>query len=171
VIFLGVDPGLTGAVASLSYDKKLITVSDYARDDSDRICCQSLFNAISAIKDFHSCGNIVCCLEKSQAMPGQGVVGMFNYGCTYGITYATLKLSGVKIIETGPQKWKKEFGLNSNKKAGIVRTKEDSVEKAIELFPSREDSLRRPKKGGGFVMLHGRSDALLMAEYCRRNYK
>ena len=170
MIFLGVDPGLTGGVASLSGDGKLITISDYAKDDSGRVCSQSLSNIISAIKDFHGGEDIICCLEKSQAMPGQGVVGMFNYGCTYGITYSTLKLSGAEIIEISPQKWKKEFDLNSNKKAGIIRTKEDSVEKAIELFPSREASLRRVKKSGGYVMLHGRSDALLIAEYCRRNY-
>ena len=171
MIYVGCDPGLTGGLASLSVGGKLITVTDYARDDLGRICCKSLANVISSIKDFHSCDEIICCLEKSQAMPGQGVVGMFNYGCTYGITYSTLKLSGARIIEISPQKWKKEFDLNSNKKAGIIRTKEDSVNKAIELFPSREESLRTPKKSGGYLLHHGRSDALLIAEYCRRTYQ
>lgn len=170
MIYVGVDPGLTGAIASLSKDCKLITISDYAKDDSGRICCRSLLSSIIAIKHYHNYENIVCCLEKSQSMPGQGVVGVYNYGVTYGITYSTLKLSGAQIIEISPQKWKKEFDLNSNKKAGIIKTKEDSVKKAIELFPSREDMLRRPKRGEGFVMMHGRSDALLMAEYCRRIY-
>ena len=98
---------------------------------------------------------------------------MFNYGKFYGLLYAALLLGDVTIIEMSPQKWKKEFDLNSNKKLGIIKTKEDSVLKAIELYPSREDSLRRPKKNGkeGFINNDGRAEALLMAEYCRRAYK
>ena len=35
--------------------------------------------------------NSICFLERSQAMPKQGVVSMFKYGITYGIILASFK--------------------------------------------------------------------------------
>lgn len=173
MIFVGVDPGLTGAVVSLSENGKLITISDYVIDKTGRICSESLFNIMMAIRNYHCDQKITCCLEKSQSMKSQGVTSMFNYGVTYGIIYSTLKMSGTKIIEISPQKWKKEFGLNSNKKAGVIKTKEDAVEIAAELFPSREDAYKRisSRSKKGYVIYDGRADATLIAEYCRRTYK
>lgn len=172
MVYCGIDPGQTGAIVSLSEDGKLITVSDFEKDDTGRICPLQIKRVIEAIRFYHEEKNYICCLEKSHAMPGQGTVSMFNYGVTYGITLASISLSeaNIQIVEITPQSWKKEFDLNSNKKLGIVRTKEDSVTAAINLFPSRENMLRTPKKKGGYVLKHGRAEALLMAEYCRRKY-
>ena len=167
---MGVDPGKTGAVASLSKDGSRITISDFEIDPLKRIDTISLRRIFTAIRSYHEDDEVICCLEKSQAMPGQGTVSMFGYGVTYGIILATLDLCDIKVVEITPQKWKKEFDLNSNKKLGIIKTKEDSVEMAIKLFPSREEFFRRPKKKEGYVLLHGRSDAILIAEYCRRLY-
>jgi crossover junction endodeoxyribonuclease RuvC len=165
MVFVGVDPGLTGAIASLSEDGKLITISDYVIDKTGRICSESLLNIMMAIKDYHCDQKVTCCLEKSQSMSSQGVTSMFNYGVTYGIIYSTLKIS--------PKKWKKEFDLNSNKKAGIIKTKEDAVDIAIKLFPSREEQYKRisSRSKKGYVIYDGRADATLIAEYCRRTYK
>ena len=169
-VYMGVDPGKTGSVASLSEDGSRITISDFEIDPLKRIDSLSLQRIFDAVKSYHEDNDIICCLEKSQAMPGQGVVGMFSYGVTYGIILATLNLCDINVVEITPQKWKKEFDLNSNKKLGIIKTKEDSVNMAVQLFPSRKEFFMEPKKKEGHVLLHGRSDAILIAEYCRRVY-
>jgi len=171
MVYVGCDPGKTGAIASLSEDGTLITISDFSFDDKGRISAKALLNIINAIKDYHGEPTFTVCIEKSQAMPGQGTVSMFGYGVNYGILYGVITCLGYKVVEISPQKWKKEFDLNSNKKAGIIKTKEDSVNKAIELYPSRESFVRRLKKGktDEYVLNHGRSDALLICEYARRN--
>ena len=92
-------------------------------------------------------------------MPKQGVVGVFNYGIGYGAIRAALQIGMYPFQEITPMKWKKEFAL-------IKKEKEDSVAVAHQLFPNAP--LFRDKRGGGKVILHGRAEALLMAEYCRR---
>jgi hypothetical protein len=171
MIFVGVDPGITGAIVSLSGDGKLITVSDFKQDASKRLDVHHIRNVMEAIVCYHQEADFITCLEKSQSMPGQGSVSIFNYGVTYGILFSSLSLiKNNKIVEVSPKKWKKEFDLNSDKKKGIIRTKEDSVNVAVQLFPSREELFRRPKKKEGFVLMHGRAEAMLIAEFCRRQY-
>lgn len=171
MVIIGIDPGQTGAIASLSPDKRLITVADFQLDECGRIDAAKLWDILCAIKFYHSGAEFKVYLEKSQSMPGQGVTSMFNYGVSYGIIYGVLKAYTFGAInEISPQKWKKIYDLNSNKKLGIEKTKEDSVNKAMELFPQRADMMRRPKKNGkeGYILHHGRSDALLICEYGRR---
>lgn len=172
MIFLGVDPGMQGAISSLSADSKLITISDFPALDK-RIDVLKFKIIIDSVRAFHGKEEIICCLEKSTSRTKQGVTSMFNYGVTYGILYSVLKMSGVKIIEITPQKWKEGFGLISNKKLGITITKEDAVNIASELFPSRAGMFKRmtTRAKKGYVIYDGRADATLMAEYCRRTYK
>lgn len=172
MIFLGVDPGMQGAISSLSADSKLITISDFP-ELNKRIDVLKFKVIIDSIRAFHGCEDIICCLEKSTSRTQQGVTSMFNYGVTYGILYSVLKMSGVKIVEITPQKWKKSFGLISDKKIGKVITKEDAVDVAIELFPSRADMFKRmsARAKRGYVIYDGRADSILISEYCRRTYK
>lgn len=170
MIFCGCDPGLTGAFAAISTGPDLITIYDFQKTPENRISPYDFKEHLDSIFLHHNEESALCCLEKSQAMHGQGIVSAFTYGITYGILYSALVISNYDIIEVSPMKWKKEFDLNSNKKLGIVRNKEDSINVAISLFPEQEHNLRTQKKKGGFILHHGRAEALLMAEYARRNF-
>lgn len=147
-LFIGIDPGKKGGIACIDtqsgicytvpyHDKWLI---DMCRDES------------SGGKTEH----IVCCLEKVGAMPGQGVVSMFSFGQSVGYIKGVLESFRIPYQEITPQKWKREFGLNSEKAA--------SAKVCSRLFPDvsllATPRCKKPHDG--------MTEALLMAEYARR---
>ena len=99
---------------------------------------------------------MVCCVEKVGAMPGQGVVSMFNFGHNLGLIEGLLKAYGISYQMVPPQTWKKEFSLSSDKAK--------SIEVCQKLFPDvsllATERSRKPNDGI--------AEALLMAEYARR---
>ena len=66
MIYLGIDPGKSGALAMIDGDSASVIPFD-ERDYADniRICSE---------------GGAVCCLEHVSAMPGQGVTSVFSFG-------------------------------------------------------------------------------------------
>jgi crossover junction endodeoxyribonuclease RuvC len=141
-IFIGIDPGKSGGIAVIE-DGQARTVP-YSDD--------ALHNDLCRIKP----AGAVCCLEKVGAMPGQGVTSMFNFGVSYGYIMGVLETYRIPYQEIPPQRWKKEFGLNSDKAA--------SVEVCRKLFPDvnllATPRCRKPHDG--------MAEALLLAEYARR---
>lgn len=143
-LFIGIDPGKSGGIAVINTEDK----SSWTVAYSDEKLLQILSRATK-----HSA---ICCLEKVGAMPGQGVVSMFNFGKAYGYIKGVLEAFNIPYQEITPQKWKKEFGLSSDKAA--------SVEVCRRLFPDVELlATPRCKKPHD-----GMAEALLMAEYARR---
>ena len=99
-----------------------------------------------------------CVLEKVNAMPGQGVVSMFNFGQNYGFIQGVLKAHEIPYELVTPQKWKKEFSCTSDKNT--------SIEVCKRLFPNVSlKATDRCKKDHD-----GIAEALLIAEYGRRHY-
>ena len=159
MVYIGIDPGKTGAVAFIDDcqgEPDHISLHDMPLDDSGRVDACGLLNRLQ-----NAGGHVICFLEKSQAMPGQGVTSTFNYGTGYGSILACLQIANVPFQEVHPMSWKKEFTL-------VKKDKSDSVAVASRLFPQAFSRLRREKRGGGEILLHGRAEALLLAEYCRR---
>lgn len=142
-IYVGIDPGKSGAMAVLFPNGNVKTVP---------------FNTASyivTIDDIKS-QEVVCCLEKVGAMPGQGVVSMFNFGHNLGFIEGILQANLISYQLVPPQTWKKEFSLSSDKGK--------SIEVCQKLFPKANllatDRSRKPSDGI--------AEAVLMAEYARR---
>lgn len=142
-MFIGIDPGKSGGIAVIE-DGQARTVPY-----SDEELLRTVWNCNEISK-------VICCLEKVGAMPGQGVTSMFNFGVSYGYIKGVLEAYGIPYQEIPPQRWKKEFGLNSDKAA--------SVEVCRKLFPEvnllASPRCKKPHDG--------MAEALLMAEYARR---
>ena len=151
--YLGIDPGQKGGIALLWSETK--EVVPYSDADLIRIC-RTLYDCVRF-------GNvaleIICCLEKVGAMPGQGVTSMFNFGKAYGYIKGVLESYDIPYQEITPQRWKKEFGLNSDK--------EKSIDVCRRLFPE-VNLLATPKCKKPH---DGMAEALLMAEYARRKLR
>ena len=144
MICIGIDPGVSGALAVLreGRDAQVVTWDPEAYKD-----------ALRAVSVAGECA--VACLEKVSAMPKQGVTSMFNFGENFGYIRGLLEANGIPYELVTPKKWQKEFS---------VTDKNSSVEVCKRLFPGV--SLRRTEK---CKKDHdGMSDALLMAEYARR---
>lgn len=145
-IFIGIDPGKSGGIAYIDTECGISGTEPY----SDK----ALIDLCSS--ESRKGQNVMCCLEKVGAMPGQGVVSMFSFGQSVGYIKGVLESFRIPYQEITPQKWKKEFGLNSDKAA--------SAEVCRKLFPNvsllATPQCKKPHDG--------MAEALLMAEYARR---
>ena len=77
-------------------------------------------------------------VEQVNAMPGQGVTSMFNFGQTFGAIKGVCAALGLPIFFVRPSKWKKHFEL-------INSSKDASRTKVIEMYPSFSKQLAKKK--------------------------
>jgi len=80
-------------------------------------------------------------IEKVGAMPNQGVTSMYNFGYGVGLWHGIITSLGLDFELILPQRWKKHHNL-------IGDTKNQSREKATELFPQCKESWRLVKHDG-----------------------
>lgn len=158
MIYIGIDPGKTGAVAVIGpaglvqvWDcpTMQVRVNNKAKDVADPALMANLLRRVEG-------ENIHAFLEKVSAMPGQGVTSMFTFGTNFGMWQGILAALQIPYTLVTPQAWKKVVmdGMDkSSKDAGRVR--------AIQLWPKCAEQLSRKKD-------IGRADAMLIAEYGRR---
>ena len=90
-------------------------------------------------------------VEQVNAMPGQGVTSMFNFGQTFGAIKGVCAALKLPIYFVRPSKWKKHFEL-------INSSKDSSRTKVIEMYPTLSDQLSKKKDVN-------KSDAILIARY------
>lgn len=145
MIYIGIDPGKKGGVATISEDG----VKVYQWDDQ------------RFIEDMRQHANwldkCVAAVEKVGAMPGQGVTSMFSFGQSYGFILGVLTAFGIPYQLVSPATWKREFGLLKSQKQG-------SVDVCKRLFPGVNllPTERCRKESDGMA------ESLLIAEYARR---
>jgi hypothetical protein len=167
MIFVGVDPGKSGAIAAINAKRKIILVKDYPNSaifgccDIIREIMESKENPVSLLtmpKNRTLGEYIQGAIERAQSMPKQGVRGMFNYGVNYGDWRGCFAMAGIPFEHPTPQMWRK----------GLITTmgtaKNPSIDAARRLFPDAD--LFGPKGGAK----DGRAEALLIAEWLRRRH-
>jgi hypothetical protein len=127
VCVLGVDPGVSGAVAFYFVGHPHgVSVDDVpvAGGHVDPVALSAL------IRNFAPSFAMV---EAVHSMPKQGVASSFNFGMAFGCVRGVIGALQVPLHLVTPGKWKKHFHLTSDK--------EQSRELAIRLFPVRLFSL------------------------------
>ncbi len=157
---IGIDPGLSGAVAVIWTDG--ISVKFESVHDTPVLLVRRgkktkreyLVKGMVEILANNGDGYPLVCIENVHAMPQQGVTSMFRMGLGLGLWQGIAASLDFQIEMVSPIKWKRQMvGTGMGKGASIL--------KATEVFPKAEPFLRRKKD-------HGRAEALLMAEYARR---
>jgi len=151
LIFIGIDPGAIGAIAFIDPLQNIIQLRDWPGDE--------LQAAQIVILGKLMCGdsNLKGAIEKVHSMPGQGVRSMFSFGTNFGIWRGILATLEIPFLLPAPQTWQK----------GILHKAQDQQPKlaaAGRMFPGAE--LYGPRGGGK----DGRADALLIADWCRRQF-
>ena len=142
--YLGVDPGQKGGIALL-HDIHLEMAVDFSKERF-----LDLMSFLSREQE-----TTRACVESVHAMPHQGVKSMFTFGTSFGWILGALDASEISYQLIEPQRWKKEFTLNSDKKRSIAVAK--------QLFPSAmliPPGCRTPHDGI--------AEAILLSEYARR---
>ena len=150
---IGIDPGLSGAIAILENNKVLsifeMPVMSEGKKNKRQLNSAQL---VTLLKDNISENEEVSVVvEQVNAMPGQGVTSMFNFGQTFGAIKGVCAALRLPIFFVRPSKWKKHFEL-------INSSKDSSRTKAIEMYPSLSDDLARKKDVS-------KSDAILIARF------
>jgi len=153
MITIGIDPGISGAIAILK-DGKLIDAFDMPIMPMGVKGKKNQVNAAGLVDNLHDtiCRNQGECqvvIERVSAMPGQGVTSMFSFGMSYGVCLGVCAALNLPITYVTPQAWKKKFGLSGAEK-------DASRTKVIEMFPQQSNYFARKKD-------HGRADAVLIA--------
>ena len=128
---LGIDPGLSGAIAILE-NKKVLCIFDMpvmaeGKKNKRQLNSAQLVNIIR--ENTIDNEEIAVVVEQVNAMPGQGVTSMFNFGQTFGAIKGVCAALGLPIFFVRPSKWKKYFEL-------INSSKDSSRTKVIEMYPS-----------------------------------
>lgn len=146
-IYLGVDPGKSGAICSVdSHGFPDIVIK---ADQTNRDICK-------ALKDTAEHNNVrKAVIESVSAMPNQGVASTFKFGESFGVLLGLLTASEIPFERVRPSVWCKEFGLKRKLNESNTDWKNRHKQLAQELFP-------------GISITHATADALLIAEYCRR---
>ena len=150
---IGIDPGLSGAIAVLDNNKVLkiydMPVMAEGKKNKRQLNSAQLVNIIKENIENREEINVV--VEQVNAMPGQGVTSMFNFGQTFGAIKGVCAALNLPIFFIRPSKWKKYFEL-------INSSKDSSRTKAIEMYPSIANQLSKKKDVN-------KSDAILIARF------
>ena len=102
-------------------------------------------------ENLHNNKETIVVVEQVNAMPGQGVTSMFNFGQSFGVIKGVCAALSLPIYFVRPTKWKKHFNL-------IKTNKEASRTKVIEVYPEISSKLSRKKDSN-------KADAILIARY------
>ena len=150
---IGIDPGLSGAIAILE-DNKVLSIFDMPVMAEGKKNKRQLNSAqlVDIIKEnIKINGDIAVVVEQVNAMPGQGVTSMFNFGQTFGAIKGVCAALKLPIFFVRPSKWKKHFDL-------LNSSKDSSRTKVIEMYPSLSNQLTKKKDVN-------KSDAILIARF------
>ena len=153
MIIIGVDPGINGAI-SIIENKKIIEVYDTptmidGKKNKRQINGAQVTNIFK--ERLNGEKEVVVVVEHVNAMPGQGVTSMFNFGQSFGVIKGICAALNLPIYFVRPSKWKKHFNL-------IKTNKDASRTKVIEAYPEISSKLHRKKDSN-------RAEAILIALY------
>ena len=150
---IGIDPGLSGAIAILENNKVLnifdIPVMPEGKKNKRQLNSALLVSLLR--ENITNNEEVAVVVEQVNAMPGQGVTSMFNFGQTFGAIKGICAALNLPIFFVRPSKWKKYFEL-------INSSKDSSRTKAIEMYPKLSNLLAKKQDVN-------KSDAILIARF------
>jgi len=152
MLIIGIDPGISGAIAAVTPSGRLEWVQDMPVRDAgkkNRKAHEIDGVALGRMLRVQLVDISEVWIEEVSAMPGQGVSSMFGLGDSRGCIRGVCEALGLSVQRVHPRKWKKAYALNSDKDASRAH--------AVRLYPGCE-ALQRKKD-------HGRAEAILLARY------
>ena len=153
MIIIGVDLVINGAISVIE-NKKILEVYDTltmidGKKNKRQINGAQVTNIFKVRLNLNK--EVIVVVEQVNAMPGQGVTSMFNFGQSFGVIKGICAALSLPIHFVRPAKWKKHFNL-------IKTNKDASRTKVIESYPEISNKLHRKKD-------INRADAILIALY------
>lgn len=153
---VGIDPGVTGAIALVQDHGKppeLWDIEAVSVGGTKQMSPQGLIDILTA---WGPVDGVV--VEDNRAQGNNGSLANFSMGMSLGIIYGVCATLGRPVHRVKPREWQTTMGLSQVKR---VDRKNAHRQRARELWPEIDDSLK-------LVRHHNRADALLIAEHGRR---
>lgn len=149
MIYIGIDPGVGGGIAMVDDEGRVILSMKMPatdRDVFDSFVSHLPAKAVEALNR----REVRAVLEKAQASPQMGVVSAFTYGRGYGALRMALTAARIPFDEVHPRTWRPTMGCKKGPDKNITKRR------AMQIFPELT------------AITHATADALLLAEYRRR---
>lgn len=144
--FIGIDPGWSGAMAVYYFPQKRVEAVPFNKM-TPRDVWDLVHSHVRGGRDNNTAFHAV--LEQVHAMPRQGVSSTFKFGNCFGMLEMALIAAEIPYDLVRPAVWQKRLGCLSGGDKNVTK------KKAQRLFPK----LR---------ITHAVADAVLLAEFCRR---
>jgi crossover junction endodeoxyribonuclease RuvC len=135
---IGIDPGWSGGIA---YIGKMGVEAEAFTNMTEHDIWKTITEYCH--KD------VICYMEKVHSMPAQGVASSFKFGHNYGFVRACVMSTLTAIVDVSPMKWQGSLGCLTKGNKNVTKAR------AQQWFPK-------------IKVTHGIADALLIAEYGRR---
>ena len=139
MIFFGVDPGKSGAIAMLDEDGVIETIK----------FSETWPDVVAWIRERIGDDPCFAVVEKVNAMPKQGVTSMFKFGESYGMIQGLLISLHVPFERVVPLVWQREMKCQTKGKKNVTK------QRAQELYPKLK-------------ITHAIADAVLIATFAER---
>ena len=150
-IFLGIDPGIHGALAYVTITTDGPRVVDAIDIPTIGTKAKERINVHAVQEWILQHGPFRAFVERGQAMPKQGASSGYKFGRAVGAIEATVALCNVPLEIVEPSVWKRALKLKG-------KDKEGSRQRALELYPHAQHLLTRKKD-------HQRAEAMLIAYF------
>lgn len=147
-MIIGVDPGKVGAYAFQCDEGMIASPIPLSGKEIDGRQLSMAFSQLMPCTVY---------IEKAQAMPGQGVASMFNYGKGFGLILGVCEALGIPYRLITPQAWKKVV------LSGTAKDKDAAVNFVRRAYPGVNLTPGRKQKPHD-----GMADAVCIAEYGAR---
>jgi len=151
-ICIGIDPGMTGAVAFLGDEVRVVDCPPTIREMGE------LF------RSYEGGFNVSAAIEKVGPFYKSSAKSAFTFGGNFYAWQMALACFRIPYWFVTPRKWQNVV-FDSAKR--LADTKQQSFELASRLFAPHQLELKTPRGR----ILDGRCDALLIAEWLRRTDK
>jgi len=156
---VGIDPGITGAIAFVSEKKILLfdmpsMVCPWIKPKKNK-AGELVFTKMVAVRELktlllsNAATDAIVTMEIVHSMPKQGVVGAFNFGGSFHNAVAVVRLGGYMLKMITPQQWKENIGAT-------CQGKDHPRQLALKAYPELYESLKLKKD-------QGKADALFIA--------
>ena len=152
---IGIDPGLSGAIAIISTESlKIFDMPTMTVERNGKAKRQVSASELAELLYLYSGKDCHVYVERVSAMAGQGVTSVFSFGRSFGMIEGILAALKMPVTFVAPATWTRAIGRSPGKDASRAR--------AMELFPNYEYFFKRVKDDG-------RADAALIAHWGRKH--
>lgn len=142
-LYIGIDPGKSGAIAFLPADGDPWTVKN---DNTDHDLAEAVKDAIGIHPQSYAI------IERVHSSPQMGVRSAFSFGQSFGKLEMLLAALSVPYEAVSPSKWQGDMKCRTGGDKNITKSA------AQRLFPN-------------IKITHANADALLLAEYAKRTHQ